>query len=66
MNGKTLKQIRLSLFLTQEQMAEKLGVFVTTYQRWEWGVNVISLRNQRKIVQFCKENNIDLNKFEKN
>ena len=35
MNGKTLRIIRIHLDLTQEEMADKMGVTTNTIARWE-------------------------------
>lgn len=46
MNNLTLRQIRLAKEVTQEKMAEKLGIHVNTYARWEERPSQIS-------IEFC-------------
>ena len=41
--GLSIKTARLSKKLTQEEVAEKLGVSVTTVSNWETGINNPSL-----------------------
>lgn len=55
-----IKEIREKAFLTQELFAKKIGVSVVSVQKWEWGKSNPSLRNAKKIVEFCKENNVEI------
>ena len=54
-----IKKIRTKALLTQAELAKKLNVSTYTIQRWEGGLCEISIRNKRKIIEFCKENTID-------
>ena len=56
-----ITDIRTDAMLTQKEFATALGVSVGAVQRWEQEACDISLRHKRKIVDFCKTNNI---KFE--
>ena len=57
--GFNVKKIRTKLFMTQEELSKELGVHISTIKSWELNISVPSLRNQRKIVELCKKNNID-------
>lgn len=58
--GKTIKENRLKLQLTQSELGEKLGVTYKTISRWENGNYMpdISL-----LIPLCKELNISLNEL---
>lgn len=63
MDKTIIKKIRLTAMLTQQEFADAIGVGIATVQRWEWGNGTPSLRHQRKIVEFCKLNGIDIDKL---
>jgi len=46
--------------LTQTEFAEILGVSFTTVSRWEKGIHEPTIKVKRKIVELCKENNIEI------
>lgn len=54
-----IKEIREKAFLTQELFAKEIGVSIVSIQKWEWGKSKPSLRNTKKIVEFCKERGIN-------
>lgn len=53
------KEIRCKALLTQAEFAKVLGVHTETVRAWERGRFKPSLKAQRKIVAFCKENGVD-------
>lgn len=55
-----VKQVRIILMLSQQEMAEKLGVVFETVNRWENERCRPSFKAQRAFSRLCKENNIDL------
>lgn len=57
MNIKTLRE---SLFMTQAEFGEAIGVHVETVRAWEIGKFSPSLKNKRKIVEFCREHGISV------
>ena len=63
MKKELIKKIRLTAMVTQTEFANELGVRQWTVLQWEKGYTEISLRNQRKIVEFCKNHNIDIDKI---
>jgi len=56
--GIRVKALRERLHLTQEAMAETLGVSFATVNRWENGWTVPSKLALRQIDLLCKENHI--------
>jgi len=59
MNYKRLvKELREKLIITQEELAQLLGVSFASINRWETGKHEPTIKIRRKIVQLCKENNI--------
>lgn len=65
MTGKQLKAIRLKSLMTQDEFAKVLGVHWGTISEWERDIRNIGLKNQRKIVEFCKQHNIDLEELKR-
>ena len=57
---KLVKEIREKLIITQEELAALLGVSFASINRWETGKHEPTIKIKRKIVELCKENNIDL------
>ena len=57
--SKLIKTIRESLFLTQRELAEVLNVSYETINRWERNKFNPSMKQKKKIVEFCQKNNID-------
>lgn len=49
----TVKQVRRRLGLSQEELAQALGVSFATVNRWENGKTVPSKLAQRQFEQFC-------------
>lgn len=58
--GARVKELRERLHLTQESMAEALGVSFATVNRWENGWTVPSKLALRQIDLLCKEHKIAL------
>lgn len=55
MDGNELKQIRVSLRLTQEEFAHRLGVTLCTVNRWENNRTMPSRLAKKQIQQLEKE-----------
>lgn len=53
--GKLIRELRLTLGLTQEQLAAALGVTYSTINRWENGRSKPSPLAMEKIEQMVKE-----------
>jgi len=58
--NKIVKELREKLIITQVELAELLGVSYASINRWETGKHVPTTKIKRKIVELCKENNIEL------
>lgn len=54
-----IKIVRTKCFLSQYKFAEKLGVSVTTVNRWETGKSKPNYNTMKIINDFCINNNID-------
>ena len=59
-----VKELRLKLILSQQEFADLLNVSFASINRWETGKHDPTIKIKRKIVQLCKENNIDLEEKE--
>lgn len=55
-----VKELRLKLILSQQEFADLLNVSFASINRWETGKHEPTVKVKRKIVELCKENNIDL------
>ena len=49
--GKNLKELRLHYGYTQQQVADQLGIKVSSYQAYEWGKAVPTLQNFIKLAK---------------
>lgn len=54
-----VKKVRRILQLTQQQLAEKLGVKNYTVNRWEKGHHEPTFLVQHRFDEFCKEHGIE-------
>lgn len=54
------KNIRLKALLTQGEFAKELEVHPETVRAWEKGKCKPSLKQQRKILEFAKKHNIEI------
>lgn len=57
---KAVKDLRDKLIMTQAEFAKMLGVSFTSINRWENVLNRPTTSARKKIVELCKENNIEL------
>lgn len=56
--GEKIKQVRKQLYLSQEAMANELGVAFATVNRWETGKSKPNYTAQRTFAEFCKSHGI--------
>ncbi len=56
---KLVKEIREKRIITQEELAVLLGVSFSSINRWETGKHEPTTKIKRKIVELCKQNNIN-------
>lgn len=54
------KRLRSKLILTQSEFGELLGVSFTTVCRWETGKYEPTMKQKRRLVELCKEYNVEL------
>jgi DNA-binding transcriptional regulator YiaG len=52
---KQVKEVRLQLSISQEELAHALGVSFATVNRWENGKTLPSKLAQRQFEQYCRE-----------
>ena len=62
--SEAIKKIRQDCFLSQESFAKELGVSSSTVLRWEKGQTIPNCVTMRKIVSFCKKQNVSFQQAE--
>ena len=55
-----IKKLREVLLITQQELADLLGVSIVTVNRWENGKYEPTMKIKRKIVEFFKANSVEL------
>ena len=55
-----IRRIREELLLTQEELAKEMGVSYATIQGWEQKKRTPGIKYKRKIIEFCKQKNINI------
>ena len=60
---KLVKALREKLILSQHELAEYIGVSFASINRWETGRFEPTIKVKRKIVELCKENNINVEDY---
>jgi DNA-binding XRE family transcriptional regulator len=60
-----IKQVRMQLGLSQEQLARELSISFSTIDRWENRKSKPSQMAKELFYNFCKNNNIDPNVIDK-
>lgn len=55
-----IKQVREQLNITQEQLARELNISFSTINRWENGHTSPSKLAKMRLLEFCKNCNIDI------
>lgn len=61
MTGKEIKQLRKKLKMTQEELAERLGVVRITIIRWEADSKKTSSRARRELARLANKNGMASN-----
>ena len=56
----TIRELRLKRFLSQAELAERVGVGIVSVSRWETGKQRPQLRTIRKIAKVLKVNPEDI------
>ena len=57
---KMILDLRDKLIISQAELANMLDVSFASVNRWEKGHHEPTIKAKRKIVDLCKENNIEL------
>jgi len=55
-----IKKLREVLLITQQELADLLGVSIVTVNRWENGKYEPTMKIKRKIVELLKANSVEL------
>lgn len=55
-----IKKVRKQLGITQEQLARELDISFSTINRWENGHTSPSKLAKRRLIEFCRNNNVDI------
>jgi DNA-binding XRE family transcriptional regulator len=55
-----VKELREKLILSQQEFANFIGVSFASINRWETGKHKPTIKVKRKIVELCKENNMNM------
>ena len=55
-----IKSIRRRALMTQQEFATAIGVAKTTVCNWETGKVEVSIESLKKILEFCKQHNIEV------
>lgn len=57
---KMIINLRSKLIISQMELGDMLGVSFASVNRWEKGHHEPTIKVKRKIVELCKENDIEL------
>lgn len=55
-----VKKLREKMLVTQEELAEILGVSFASVNRYENGKTIPTMKVKRKIVELCRKNKVEL------
>lgn len=61
--SRLLKDLRSKLLLSQEEMAELLGVSFASINRWENKHHEPTIKVKRLIKELCKKNKLDFDSY---
>ena len=63
--GDLIREARQKAFCTQEEFADKLGVTLSTVNRWELNKTRPNVKAMKSLKAFCDENSIEYQEIEK-
>ena len=63
--GELIREARQKAFCTQEEFADKLGVTLSTVNRWELNKIRPNVKAMKSLKAFCDKNNIEYQEIEK-
>ena len=55
-----IRKLRAKLNMSQQKLADLLGVSFPSVNRWENGHNELTIKAKRKLFELCKENGIEV------
>ena len=58
--AEAIKELRQRMLVTQQELADMLGVSFATVNRWENGHNEPTMKTKRIIAMLCDKRHIDL------
>lgn len=56
--GSSIKRLRTSCLLSQEDFAKAIGVSFSTVNRWETGKTQPTFKAMKRIDDYCKDNSL--------
>lgn len=56
-----IKKLRNKLIISQEELAKLLEISFTSFNHYENGHNEPTIKVKRRIIELCKENEIEVN-----
>ena len=59
-----IKEIRQDCYLSQQALADELGVSFSTVNRWEKAKAVPNYQTMKRLVAYCKALNVDCENLE--
>lgn len=62
--GEIIREVRQKAFYTQEEFADKIGVALSTVNRWELDKARPNVKAMKAVKAFCEENNIEYKNVE--
>ncbi len=57
--GKTIKELRLKMLMSQAEFAKKMGVSYATVNRWERGHHIPTYAQRRKLASYFRRYGIE-------
>lgn len=62
--SEAIKEIRQECYLSQQALADELGVAFSTVNRWEKDKAIPNYQTMKRLVEYCKALNVDCKDLE--
>lgn len=62
--SEAIKEIRQECYLSQQALADELGVSFSTVNRWEKAKAIPNYQTMKRLVAYCKALNVDSKNLE--